>query len=68
MDKAVNLACRIALNARLRKSEILNLGLKPESLKDDNAINVIGGKGGKDRAVTEISDKSLVFKVSDLFI
>ena len=30
-DKAVNLACRIALNAGLRKSEILNLGLKPQS-------------------------------------
>ena len=59
-DKAVNLACRIALNAGLRKSEILNLGLKPESLKDNNVINIIGGKGGKNRTVTVIANKSLI--------
>jgi site-specific recombinase XerD len=59
-DKAVNLACRIALNAGLRKSEILNLGLKHESLKDNNTINVIGGKGGKNRTVSVIANKSLI--------
>jgi integrase len=62
-DKAVNLACRIALNAGLRKSEILNLGLKHESLKDNNAINVIGGKGGKNRTVSAIANKSLIKEV-----
>ena len=62
-DKAVNLACRIALNAGLRKSEILNLGLKPESLKDNNAISVIGGKGGKGRIVSAIANKSLIKEV-----
>ena len=62
-DKAVNLACRIALFAGLRKSEILNLGLKPESLKENNAINVIGGKGGKDRTVSAIANKSLIDEI-----
>ena len=58
-DKAVNLACRIALFAGLRKSEILNLGLKQNSIAKDN-INVFGGKGGKDRTISEIKDKSLI--------
>ena len=62
-DKAVNLACRIALNVGLRKSEILNLGLKPESLKDTDVINVIGGKGGKNRTVSTIANKSLIKEV-----
>ncbi|MHB1697457.1 MAG: site-specific integrase [bacterium] len=58
-DKAVNLAVRCALNAGLRKSEILKLGSKPDSVTKDT-VNVFGGKGGKDRTITEISDKSLI--------
>jgi site-specific recombinase XerD len=56
-DKAVNLAMRCALNAGLRKSEILKLSAN--NLKE-NSISVIGAKGGKDRLVAEISDKSLI--------
>ena len=58
-NKAVNLAVRCALNAGLRKSEILKLGLKPDSIAKDS-INVFGGKGGKDRVISEIADKSLM--------
>ena len=58
-NKVVNLAVRCALNAGLRKSEILNLGLKQNSIAKDN-INVFGGKGGKDRTISEIKDKSLI--------
>ena len=58
-NKAVNLAVRCALNGGLRKSEILKLGLKPDSIAKDS-INVFGGKGGKDRVISEIADKSLM--------
>jgi site-specific recombinase XerD len=61
---AVNLAVRCALNAGLRKSEILKLGSKPDSITKDN-INVYGGKGGKDRIVSEISDKSLITDIKN---
>ena len=56
-DKAVNLAVRCALSAGLRKSEILKLSIS--NLKE-NKIEIIGAKGGKDRIVSEISDKSLI--------
>ena len=65
-NKAVNLAVRCALNAGLRKSEILKLGLKPDSITNDN-INVYGGKGGKDRTISEIADKSLITDIKIFF-
>lgn len=56
-NKAVNLAVRCALGAGLRKSEILKLSEKNLSGK---GIEVVGGKGGKNRIVSEIHDKSLI--------
>jgi integrase len=56
-DKAVNLAVRCALGAGLRKSEILKLSEKNLS---ENKIEIIQSKGGKNRIVGEISDKSLI--------
>ena len=56
-DKAVNLAVRLAAGAGLRKSEILKLSIN--NLKD-NKIEVLGAKGGKDRIVCNIFDKSLI--------
>jgi Phage integrase family. len=59
-DKAVNLAVRLAAGAGLRKSEILKLSIN--NLKD-NKIEVLGAKGGKDRIVGNIFDKSLIADV-----
>jgi site-specific recombinase XerC len=59
-DKAVNLAVRLAAEAGLRKSEILKLSIN--NLKD-NKIEVLGAKGGKDRIVGNIFDKSLIADV-----
>ena len=56
-DKAVNLAVRLAAGAGLRKSEILKLSIN--NLKD-NKIEVLSSKGGKDRIVGNIFDKSLI--------
>lgn len=56
-NKAMNLAVRLALGAGLRKSEIIKL--TPANLKE-NSIQVIGGKGGKDRIVSTIPDKTLL--------
>lgn len=56
-NPAVNLAVRCALNAGLRKSEILRLSEKNLS---GNRIEVIGGKGGKNRVVSQIHDKNLI--------
>ncbi|MHB1697546.1 MAG: tyrosine-type recombinase/integrase [bacterium] len=58
-NKAVNIAVRCALNAGLRKSEILKLSFKCEGIEED-IIKVFGGKGGKNRIVSEISDKTLI--------
>ena len=59
-NKAVNLAVRLALAAGLRKSEILKLS---EKNLLGNRIEVVGGKGGKDRVVSEIHDKNLITDV-----
>ena len=59
-DKAVNLAVRLAAGAGLRKSEILKLSIN--NLKN-NKIEVLGAKGGKDRIVGNIFDKSLIADV-----
>lgn len=56
-DKALNLAVRCALSAGLRKSEILKLSI---SNLQENKIEIIGAKGGKDRVVSMIHDKSLI--------
>ena len=56
-DKAVNLAVRLAAGAGLRKSEILKLSIN--NLKN-NKIEVLSSKGGKDRIVCNIFDKSLI--------
>ena len=56
-DKAVRLAVRCAFSAGLRKSEILKLS---EKNLLGNRIEVVGGKGGKDRVVSEIHDKNLI--------
>ncbi|RZD16021.1 MAG: hypothetical protein EVJ46_07445 [Candidatus Acididesulfobacter guangdongensis] len=57
-DKATSLAVRCALSAGLRKSEILKLS--ESNLKENNKIEILGGKGGKDRVVSMIHDKSLI--------
>ena len=59
-NKAVNLAVRLALATGLRKSEILKLS---EKNLLGNRIEVVGGKGGKDRVVSEIHDKNLITDV-----
>ena len=59
-DKAVNLAVRLAAEAGLRKSEILKLSIN--NLKD-NKIEILSSKGGKDRIVGNIFDKSLIADV-----
>ncbi len=59
-NPAVNLAVRLALNAGLRKSEILKLSEK--NILGDK-IDVIGAKGGKDRIVSKIHDRSLISDV-----
>jgi len=56
-NKAANLAVRLAYSAGLRKSEILKLSIS--NLKE-NKIEIIGSKGGKDRIVSQILDKSLI--------
>ena len=59
-DETINLAIRLAAGAGLRKSEILKLSIN--NLKD-NKIEVLGAKGGKDRIVGNIFDKSLIADV-----
>ncbi len=59
-NPAVNLAVRLAAGAGLRKSEILKLS---EKNLGNGKIEVVGGKGGKDRIVSQIHDKSLIADV-----
>ena len=59
-NKTMNLAVRLAFSAGLRKSEILKLNFS--NLKE-NSIQVLGSKGGKDRIVSAISDKTLILNL-----
>ncbi len=59
-DKTVNLTVRLAYSGGLRKSEILKLTEK--NLKSCS-IEIIGAKGGKDRTISQISDKTLISDV-----
>ena len=56
-NKVVNITLRCAFSAGLRKSEILKL---TENNLKSGSIEIIGAKGGKDRIVSVISDKSLI--------
>lgn len=56
-NNAMNIAVRLAFSAGLRKSEILKLNI---SNLNENSIQISSGKGGKDRVVTAISDKTLI--------
>lgn len=63
-NKAANLAVRCAYSAGLRKSEILKLS---EKNLLENKIEILGSKGGKDRIVSEIHDKSLISDLKTFF-
>ncbi len=56
-SKAVNLSIRLALGGGLRKSETLKLTVND---LQDNKIQILGGKGGKDRIVSVIHDKTII--------
>ena len=59
-DETINLAIMLAAGAGLRKAEILKLSIN--NLKD-NKVEVLSSKGGKDRIVGNIFDKSLIADV-----
>ena len=63
-NPVVNLAVRCALNAGLRKSEILKLSEKNIS---GNKLEITG-KGGKTRVVSQIHDKNLISDVRNFLL